>query len=527
MKTKTKWLCLLLTVCMAVSGLLLSVQAVPEAEVRYSRDGGATWTNSTLTDAIWNNLMQDNVIIELLKNVTLDDGYGMTCGGPNKTLTIDGKGFTVKRGENTSVFYTIDQAGATVILKDITFDGGAVWNGEDPASRTDATGALGGNCYFFTVSGGASLILEDGAVLQNNNLGNAFYGAAVNLDAGGKLTMKPGAAICNNAAQTGGAVCLDAGASFLMEGGSISGNYAYNGGGAVFAGGSFTMKNGEICGNASGNNGGGVCVSGGSFTLENGKIHENKSNVGGGGVTLLSQGSSALLQGGEISGNTIDGTMGGGILVNNGTLSVKGTAVVSGNKAKENAVSNIYLGEGKTITVAGVLEDGAQMGITMKTPGVFTAGWSAYQAETVKLSDFFSSDNSTYGVWKTAEGEAALHEHQTELRNDRKETCGADGYTGDAVCTLCGEVITSGSKIPAAGAHSFGQWQTVKEATAAEAGLQERVCSVCGAKETAEIPQKADSTQSGDVGSVWMLAVLGGSVLLAGALAGRKRKRAL
>lgn len=527
MKAKKKWLCLLLSVCVAVSALLLSVQAAPAAEVRYSRDGGVTWTNDTLTNAIWNNLMQDNVIIELLKNVTLDNGYGMTCGGPNKTLTIDGKGFSITRGENTSVFYTVDQQGATVILKNITFDGGAVWNGEDPASRTDTAGELAGNYYFFTVSGGASLILEDGAILQNNNLGNAFYGAAVNLDAGGKLTVKPGAVIRNNAAQTGGAVCIDTGASFVIEGGKIYGNYAYNGGGAVFSEGTFTMNGGEICRNASGNNGGGVCVSGGSFTLTKGKINENKTNAGGGGVTLLSAGASVLLQGGEISGNTIEGTMGGGVLVHNGTLSVSGALSVSGNKAKDEAVNNIYLGEKKTITVAGVLENGAQMGVTMKTPGTFTAGWSSCQEETVKPSAFFSSDDGTYGVLKTAEGEAALHEHQTELQNARQATCGEKGYTGDMVCTLCGETVVPGREISSTGEHSFGPWQTVKEATAAEAGHQERVCSVCGAKETAEIPQKADSTQSGDSVSVWTLAVLGGSILWAGALVVCKKKRAL
>ena len=36
--------------------------------------------------------------------------------------------------------------------------------------------------------------------------------------------------------------------------------------------------------------------------------------------------------------------------------------------------------------------------------------------------------------------------------------------------------------------HTFGDWTVTKEATATEAGTKERICSVCGHKETAEIP---------------------------------------
>lgn len=53
-------------------------------------------------------------------------------------------------------------------------------------------------------------------------------------------------------------------------------------------------------------------------------------------------------------------------------------------------------------------------------------------------------------------------------------------------CTKCGVVKTE--VIPAKGAHTWGEWETVKEATTTETGLRQRVCSVCGAVEQEEIP---------------------------------------
>ena len=39
--------------------------------------------------------------------------------------------------------------------------------------------------------------------------------------------------------------------------------------------------------------------------------------------------------------------------------------------------------------------------------------------------------------------------HKTELRNAKEATCTEDGYTGDEVCTVCGETVKEGQVIPA------------------------------------------------------------------------------
>ncbi len=48
------------------------------------------------------------------------------------------------------------------------------------------------------------------------------------------------------------------------------------------------------------------------------------------------------------------------------------------------------------------------------------------------------------------------HQHVTELRNAEPATCTAPGYTGDEVCTVCGETISQGEVIEATGHHFKG-----------------------------------------------------------------------
>ena len=48
------------------------------------------------------------------------------------------------------------------------------------------------------------------------------------------------------------------------------------------------------------------------------------------------------------------------------------------------------------------------------------------------------------------------HEHVTELVGAKAATCTEDGYTGDEVCSICGEVISQGETIPATGHHFKG-----------------------------------------------------------------------
>ena len=66
-----------------------------------------------------------------------------------------------------------------------------------------------------------------------------------------------------------------------------------------------------------------------------------------------------------------------------------------------------------------------------------------------------------------------------------ESTCTKEGYT--LYECSCGETKID-DYVPKKG-HTFGEWQTVTEPTATAVGLKERTCTVCGEKETEQIPK--------------------------------------
>lgn len=62
----------------------------------------------------------------------------------------------------------------------------------------------------------------------------------------------------------------------------------------------------------------------------------------------------------------------------------------------------------------------------------------------------WNEQNFIFGEQKHA------HEHVTELVGAKAATCTEAGYTGDEVCTICGETIKEGEVIPATGHHFKG-----------------------------------------------------------------------
>ncbi len=67
----------------------------------------------------------------------------------------------------------------------------------------------------------------------------------------------------------------------------------------------------------------------------------------------------------------------------------------------------------------------------------------------------------------------------TTLKNARATSCARAGYTGDVVCTACGEVITQGTVVPAL-SHTLGEASVTKLPTCIETGISTRTCRGCG-----------------------------------------------
>ena len=80
-------------------------------------------------------------------------------------------------------------------------------------------------------------------------------------------------------------------------------------------------------------------------------------------------------------------------------------------------------------------------------------------------------------------------------------TCTKDGVESRGC--VCGAIETRTIK---ATGHQFGEWKTVREPTDYLAGKKERVCSVCGEKETEKIPS-LKGVESGDDNNILFWAV--------------------
>lgn len=101
--------------------------------------------------------------------------------------------------------------------------------------------------------------------------------------------------------------------------------------------------------------------------------------------------------------------------------------------------------------------------------------------------------------------------HSTVVKNAKDATCTEPGYTGDKVCTVCGETGETGEVIPAAD-HSY----------------KDGKCTVCGAADPnansggntgnngTDSPNTADGAAMGLWPSLMTVAVLAGAVLVAG-----------
>lgn len=84
--------------------------------------------------------------------------------------------------------------------------------------------------------------------------------------------------------------------------------------------------------------------------------------------------------------------------------------------------------------------------------------------------------------------------HEKTHMEQKAASCGEDGYER-TVCDKCNAVLNE-KTIAATGEHQFGDWVVKAEPTATLKGVKERVCAVCGHKETEEIPATGTSTDT-------------------------------
>ncbi len=223
----------------------------------------------------------------------------------------------------------------------------------------------------------------------------------------------------------GGGGSVDGG-TFIMRGGAIAGNRVSFGGGVSVNGGTFVMENGKVIGNYSDYEGGGVYVNNGTFTMMDGEISENYSISGGGGVKVSSSNGTFEMTSGTITNNGTSSN-GSGVAVY-GTFKVSGAVNITGNKISSNRGGNVYLADGKTITVTGALThlddptQKAQIGVRLygsTGAGDIATGFP----QNDDPSEFFIPDNTANNcVYVSAEesGTVSIGTHDFDWAHDDK-----------------------------------------------------------------------------------------------------------
>ena len=352
------------------------------------------------------NKRYEGCYINLTDNITAgsDDTYLEVANDAIVFLDLNGK--TIDRGlENpTENGYVIKVKGRLTL--DDTVGGGKITGGNN---SDDYSGGV------YVESG--SFTMNDGSI-TGNSAGYSSYGGGVYVkgfyDSTITFIMNSGT-ISDNFASYGAGVYVASMGSFTLSGGTISGNRGGVAGGGVFVDGTFTMNNGTISGNHSPipeypiTKGGGVYV-GGTFNMNNGTISDN-IGINGGGVYVEG---TFNMNNGTISDNI--GNYGGGVYVNRGPFNISGAPIITGNQKggtitdgtlSGGSVNNVYLPDGKYITVTGALDASASIGVTLGVTLYNYSGRFTDTAETnLKNNDpgKFASDNNEYEAGKfTAE----------------------------------------------------------------------------------------------------------------------------
>lgn len=99
--------------------------------------------------------------------------------------------------------------------------------------------------------------------------------------------------------------------------------------------------------------------------------------------------------------------------------------------------------------------------------------------------DINNYENDTVVV--TLIRQSCKHGGETVVKNKEDSTCKEEGYTGDAYCVDCDEIITPGTPIHKSTVHIWDEGVVTKEATATEKGEKTYTCTVCQTTKIEEI----------------------------------------
>ena len=220
----------------------------------------------------------------------------------------------------------------------------------------------------------------------------AQYGGGIYFDSTATIDITGGTISKNEAVNGGGIYDNSTGTENSVKGCVITGNKASSGGGGINHNGNGTLSIGgsndsdsvTISDNTAGNEGGGICT-GDTLTITNSAVLGNSAVVRGGGIMNYN---TLTIDGGTVWGNKVTGNdgKGGGILNPSNLFTLKNSPVIYNNTDKNDNANNVYLANGKTITIDSSFGTDSVIGVTMETPGEFVTS----DITNAKLHCFFS-----------------------------------------------------------------------------------------------------------------------------------------
>ena len=304
---------------LSIEGISITVLATQEVYEydsfgrEYDKDTDFDFAHVSNSNELKQALQNKKKNIILTKNILADSEYAV-----DYSANINGNGYTIERAPSTGSaaqpyagkIFTVKENN-TLTLENVTVDGGAVWGGTvnevlkrgTVNSGVSATGAL------VVTEKNATVVLNEGAVLQNNDGANAVNlgtrvgaklvvnggeiinnsSAAGAIWGGGEIVLNSGK-INSNYGGIGGAirVVTNVGTVLTMNGGEMNHNYSEGVGGAIWAGSSksnnvYVLNGGEMAYNYSAQAGGAIYAGyyetvkiGGTF-----KMHDNAAPAAG------------------------------------------------------------------------------------------------------------------------------------------------------------------------------------------------------------------------------------------------------
>ena len=337
-----------------------------------------------------------------------------------RTVTLDLNGFVLKyQNDSQRGSVIVVEGSGNLTLTDsntnpkqhkFTPDTNGLWVSDENGSKT---------VYGGVITGGTGYPIQFGSGYT------AYYGGAVYIKSGGKLTME-GGNIVGCSAVYGGGVYVEG--EFVMTGGSIIGCAADRGGGvymrdndAVFnMSGSAAIR---CCKAASSTASGGGVYALGVFTMSDSaaicdcECITGSGRAAGGGVyvsynnknTEFTMSGNAVIENCKVTASAQNGkSYGGGVLVSsNSSLTLKDQAAIRNCSAKNTAGGATYGGgifaEG-TLTIAGLAEVGegcsaaVGSGIYMEVGPNFIVSQNLYANGGVIAGEVVLNNSSNYGV---------------------------------------------------------------------------------------------------------------------------------